>query len=110
MSLPSFGSPHSRPRYPRQSARVRTIRPAPGFLRYLKFFFWLLLIPGDVIPIIAWSAIFVPFPIVGMALVPLLLIGLIAPDVIAYVAIHLRYDTTWYCSPIGACASAAAYA
>ena len=83
MSLPSFGSPHSRPRYPRQSAAVRTIRPAPGYLQYLKFFFWLLLIPGDVIPIVAWSAIFVPFPIVGIALAPAVLIVVIAPDVIA---------------------------
>jgi membrane protein YdbS with pleckstrin-like domain len=91
-----FRVPAQPPALPAPVGAVRTIRPAPGFLRYLKFFFWLLLIPGDVIPIIAWSAIFVPFPIVGMALVPPLLIVLIAPDVIAYVAIHLRYDTTWY--------------
>jgi membrane protein YdbS with pleckstrin-like domain len=91
-----FRVPAQPPTLPAPVGAVRTIRPAPGFLRYLKFFFWLLLIPGDVIPIIAWSAIFVPFPIVGIALVPPLLIVLIAPDVIAYVAIHLRYDTTWY--------------
>ena len=91
-----FRVPAQPPTLPAPVGAVRTMRPAPGYLRYLKFFFWLLLIPGDVIPIIAWIAIFVPFPIVGMALAPLFLIVVIAPDVIAYVAIHLRYDTTWY--------------
>ena len=91
-----FRVPAQPPTLPAPAGGVRTIRPAPGYLQYLKFFFWLLLIPGDVVPIVVWSATVVAFPIVGIALVPAVVIVVIAPDVIAYVAIHLRYDTTWY--------------
>ncbi len=83
-TLPAAGEP------------VRSLRPAPGFLRYLKFFFWLLLLPGDVVPLAAWVAIFAASPPLALALALPFLVLLIAPDVIAYVAIHLRYDTTWY--------------
>jgi len=91
-----FRVPADPPTLPAVGEAVRSLRPAPGFLRYLKFFFWLLLIPGDVIPIVAWSVVFVAAPAIGLALAVPLLIVIVAPDVIAYVAIHLRYDTTWY--------------
>jgi uncharacterized membrane protein YdbT with pleckstrin-like domain len=32
----------------------------------------------------------------GLLITPLALFLIIAPDIVAYVAIHLRYDTTWY--------------
>jgi membrane protein YdbS with pleckstrin-like domain len=91
-----FRVPAQTPTLPAAGEAVRSVRPAPGFLRYLKFFFWLLLIPGDVIPILVWGAVFFASPVLGFALVVPFLVALIAPDVIAYVAIHLRYDTTWY--------------
>jgi membrane protein YdbS with pleckstrin-like domain len=47
---------------------VRSFRPSQGFLRYLKLWFWLALLAIDVVIIGAW----------------------------AYIAIHLRYDSTWY--------------
>jgi membrane protein YdbS with pleckstrin-like domain len=91
-----FRVPDHPPTLPAQGEAVRSIRPAPGFLRYLKLFFWLLLIPGDIIPIVAWIAIAVASPPLGAALALPFLVLVVAPDVIAYVAIHLRYDTTWY--------------
>jgi membrane protein YdbS with pleckstrin-like domain len=91
-----FRVPPNPPTLPAMGEPVRSLRPAPGFLRYLKFFFWLMLIPGDVVPIVAWSAIAVAVPVLGIALVVPLVVVVIAPDVVAYVAIHLRYDTTWY--------------
>ena len=91
-----FRVPPHPPTLPVEGEDVRSLRPAPGFLRYLKFFFWLLLVPGDVIPIAVWAAIAIPFPALGLALAVPFLILLVAPDVIAYIAIHLRYDTTWY--------------
>ena len=91
-----FRLPSDPPTLPAPSGSVRSIRPALGFLRYLKFFFWLLFIPGDVLPLIGWSAIYSQHRAVGIALVAPLIVVLILPDVIAYVAIHLRYDTTWY--------------
>jgi membrane protein YdbS with pleckstrin-like domain len=91
-----FRVPAEPPTLPAVGETVRSLRPAPGFLRYLKFFFWLLLIPGDVIPLVAWGAISLASPLLGIALAVPFLVLMIAPDVVAYVAIHLRYDTTWY--------------
>ena len=91
-----FKIPPEPPTLPAAGGSVRSIRPARGFLRYLKFFFWLAFIPGDVLPIIGWAAIYNRSEPLGLAVIPLLIVILIAPDVIAYVAIHLRYDTTWY--------------
>lgn len=91
-----FRVPSEPPTLPAQGETVRSLRPAPGFLRCLKFFFWLLLIPADVIPLVAWAAIGVASPPLALALAIPFLVVLIVPDVIAYVAIHLRYDTTWY--------------
>jgi membrane protein YdbS with pleckstrin-like domain len=91
-----FKIPPDPPTLPAVSASARSIRPAPGFLRYLKFFFWLLFIPGDVLPLLGWSAIYSQSETLAFALIPLLILILVIPDVVAYVAIHLRYDTTWY--------------
>ena len=91
-----FRVPDHAPTLPAQGETVRSIRPAPGYLRYLKFIFWVLLIPGDLIPIVAWIAISAGSPPLGLALAVPFLLLIAVPDVIAYVAIHLRYDTTWY--------------
>jgi membrane protein YdbS with pleckstrin-like domain len=91
-----FRVPEQPPMLPAAGEQVRPLRPSPGFLRYLKFFFWLLLIPGDVIPIVAWVMIWSRSPTLGIILVAPLLVVLVAPDIIAYVGLHLRYDTTWY--------------
>ena len=36
---------------------VRSIRPAPGFLRYLKFLFWVVLTIFDGVLVVAWLAV-----------------------------------------------------
>jgi membrane protein YdbS with pleckstrin-like domain len=75
---------------------VTSFRPAPGFLRYLKLWFWLVLIIIDVLIIGAWIATFFVNVWLGLVLaIPAWAIAII-PDIIAYIAIHLRYDTTWY--------------
>ena len=75
---------------------VESFRPAEGFLRYLKLQFWLGLLLIDVLILIAWIAIMVAAPIVGVILaIPALALAVL-PDIVAYVAIHLRFDTTWY--------------
>jgi membrane protein YdbS with pleckstrin-like domain len=91
-----FRVPPQPPTLPVTGESVRSLRPAPGYLRCLKFFFWVLLIPGDFIPIGAWVAIAILSPALGAALAVPFLVLIVAPDVIAYIAIHLRYDTTWY--------------
>ena len=74
----------------------RSFRPADGFLRYLKFRFWLFLIPVDAAIVIGWIALFGVRPLLALWLAPVAFVLAVVPDVFAYIAIHLRYDTTWY--------------
>ena len=92
-----FRVPADPPTLPTLSGEViESFQPAPGFLQYLKFQFWVLLAIIDVAIMAAWLALTVAFPAVGLLLLPVALFIAIAPDIVAYVAIHLRYDTTWY--------------
>jgi membrane protein YdbS with pleckstrin-like domain len=83
-TLPAAGEP------------VRSLRPSPGYLRYLKFLFWVALIPGDILPVVGWIAVSIAVPVLGVVLALPFLALMVLPDVFAYVGIHLRYDTTWY--------------
>ena len=91
-----FRVPPEPPTLPSSGETVHSIRPSAGYLRYLKLLFWVAFLPGDIVPILIWLAIAIAFPIVGVILVAPLVVVLIAPDVFAYVGLHLRYDTTWY--------------
>lgn len=75
---------------------VDSFRPAPEFLRYLKFWFWLGLLPPDLAIFAGWAAIAFVIPWLGVLLFPVAVFWAIAPDVVVFVALHLRYDTTWY--------------
>jgi membrane protein YdbS with pleckstrin-like domain len=88
------GEPPSLPARPHE--RVESMRPAEGFLRYLKFKFWLALLVVDLGILAGWLSLLVSLPVAGAALAPVALVLAVLPDVIAYIAIHLRYDTTWY--------------
>ena len=83
-TLPAAGEP------------VRSLRPSPGYLRYLKFLFWVALIPGDILPVLGWIAVSIAVPVLGVVLALPFLALMFLPDIFAYVGIHLRYDTTWY--------------
>lgn len=71
-------------------------RPSVGFLQYLKFQFWIALVAIDVALTAGWIVLIVVWPLMGLLITPLACAIIIVPDIIAYVAIHLRYDTTWY--------------
>jgi len=75
---------------------LQSFRPSEGFLRYLKFRFWVLLFVVDIALLIAWLGITAASFLIGLWLAPLALAIMVLPDIVAYVAIHLRYDTTWY--------------
>jgi membrane protein YdbS with pleckstrin-like domain len=75
---------------------ARSFRPAEGFLRYLKFYFWFALVLIDGAIFIGWIVITVAWPVAGALLALPALVLAVVPDVVAYVAINLRYDTTWY--------------
>lgn len=93
-----FCVPRDPPTLPAPSGHeARRFRPAPGWLRLRKLAFWILLLIVDVGFIAIWLAIwFEGNRTVAVVLAPLFLIVIVVPDVLAYIAIHLRYDTTWY--------------
>ena len=92
-----FRVPSEPPKLPAQSNEaIRSYRPADGFLKYLKFQFWILLTVIDLGLLVLWGIVFIVSPIAGVIITPIALAIIIIPDVIAYVAVHLRYDTTWY--------------
>ena len=85
-----------RPCQRRTGSSVESFRPAEGFLKYLKLQFWIVLFLVDVAILGAWLALLIAVPVAGIVLaVPAFAIAVV-PDIVAYVAIHLRYDTTWY--------------
>jgi membrane protein YdbS with pleckstrin-like domain len=92
-----FRVPREPPQLPAQEGEsIESFRPADGFLRYLKLQFWVWLALVDVVILILWIVVTINVPWLGAALaIPALVIAVL-PDIIAYVAIHLRYDTTWY--------------
>lgn len=92
-----FRVPDQPPTLPVPPGETATsFRPAEGFLRYLKFFFWFFLLLFDGIVIFVWIVFAIFIPLCGfLTLLPMLVL-VILPDVLAYIAIHLRYDTTWY--------------
>src|SRR5215213_2997075 len=97
-----FRVPKEPPTLPaREGEYLASFRPAPGFLRYLRFWFWLVLVAVDVGLTAAYVAAAAALVIgglwwVALLLLPVALFVIVVPDVFAYVAIHLRYDTTWY--------------
>lgn len=92
-----FRVPDRPPELPtRAGETAESFQPAEGFLRYLKFHFWIYAIAFDVLVFIGWVAVTVFQVWIGLALALPALVLAIVPDIVAYIAIHLRYDTTWY--------------
>lgn len=80
---------------------ISAFPPSENFLRYLKFIFWIVLGITDIALTIGYLAAaialwFADLWWVALLLLPVALFIIIAPDIIAFIAIHLRYDTTWY--------------
>ncbi|MCD4654157.1 PH domain-containing protein [bacterium] len=73
-----------------------TFKPSEGYLDYMKFTFWLGLMFVDVLIAVGWLFLVVAFPLWGILLFIPALALMIIPDLIAYLAIHLKYDSTWY--------------
>ena len=92
-----FRVPEQPPTLPvMEGETILAFRPAPGYLRYLKFQFWILLTIVDAGLLFLWGVIAIAAPIVAVLITPIALAAIIMPDIIAYLAIHLRFDTTWY--------------
>jgi len=75
---------------------VHAFQPSAGFLRYLKFQYWLGVGVVTAGLLILGVSITVAEPLAGIAYWLIALSAGAAIALIAYTAIHLRYDTTWY--------------
>jgi len=75
---------------------VKQFHPAKGFLRYLKLKFWVGLLVVDIAIGVGWLIVLAVSPPLGLVLFLPALVLAVVPDILAYVGIHLRYDTTWY--------------
>jgi len=74
----------------------RSVHPSRSFLRYLKLYFWVAAIAIDILIVALWLAsVLVDWRIGIVLAIPALALAIL-PDIVAYVAIHLKYDTMWY--------------
>lgn len=92
-----FRVPRTPPELPAAAGgRVLVYRPCDGWLTYRKIGFWILLTIIDIALFVPWGILFFTQRTIALALAIPWLGVMVIPDIIAYVAIHLRYDTTWY--------------
>ena len=84
------------PTLPGAETTTRSFRPAAGFLGYLKFHFWVGVLLIDALVLALWIVAAVNVPLAGFILAPVALLVVVLPDVVAWVALHLRHDVTWY--------------
>ena len=92
-----FRVPDAPPTLPsRPGETIRSFRPSEGWLRMRKFQFWLALTAIDGLLLAVWIVVFFNARTLALWLAIPWLILMVAPDIVAYLSIHLRYDTTWY--------------
>ncbi len=78
------------------ASRVVAFRPSEGFLRYLNLQFWVALLLVDGLILVGWIALAAHEWTLALALAIPALLVLVVPDILVYIAIRLRFDTTWY--------------
>jgi membrane protein YdbS with pleckstrin-like domain len=79
-----------------EGERLVSFHPSRNYLKYLKLYFWIAFFLVDIAILIGWLIVFVAYPPLGVLLALPALAVAILPDIVAYIAIHLRYDTMWY--------------
>ena len=92
-----FRVPEHAPTLPAAEGEFRlSFHPSRRYLAYLKLYFWIGLVIIDVAILIGWAAVFIWNRQLGLWLAFPALVVAVLPDILAYIAIHLRYDTMWY--------------
>jgi membrane protein YdbS with pleckstrin-like domain len=71
-------------------------RPARGFLDYMRLQFAFVMFGLSFGLFILWVALIAKSPAGGLLTAPLPIIALVVGGVVGFLALHLRYDTTWY--------------
>ena len=80
------------------SSQLLALRLGTGWLRLKKTQFWIALLVVDLALIFVWGLLLVNqnTRAVGLWTAPIWIAAIVLPDIVAYIAIHLAYDTTWY--------------
>jgi len=92
-----FHVPEQPPTLPAPQGEVlQAFRPSENFLRYLRLQFWLVTLGIIGFVVVGWMSLTVAKPRIGIWLTPLATVIILLPATLAYLAIHLRYDSTWY--------------
>ena len=97
-----FLVPHDPPTLPvGPGDKVVSFQPAPAFLKYLKFWFWIAMILSDTAFTVGYVALAATLVVSGfwwlaLSLLPLAIMLIVGPDIPVFIGLHLRYDTTWY--------------
>ncbi|MDX2116522.1 MAG: PH domain-containing protein [Planctomycetota bacterium] len=92
-----FRVPREAPQLPGLSGeKVVALRPCDGWLSYRKTLFWLACLIVDIALGVAWLLLLAAQPPLALVLLAPWLIVMIVPDIFAYIAVYLRYDSTWY--------------
>ncbi len=75
---------------------IKSFHPSPHYLSYLKLYFWIVLFVVDIAILVGWLVVLATDPpLAALLALPALALAVL-PDLIAFVALHLRYDTMWY--------------
>lgn len=74
----------------------QSFRPAEGFLQYMKLQFWIGVFVLSSLIFFGWLVLTIASPIAGIIIALPALAVAVLPQIVFYVAMHLRYDTTWY--------------
>jgi membrane protein YdbS with pleckstrin-like domain len=73
-----------------------SFHPSRRYLYYLMLYFWIAFVLVDVAILIGWLIVFAVNRALAMLLALPALALAILPGIVAYIMIHLRYDTMWY--------------
>src|SRR5688500_5613223 len=86
-----FRVPQGPPQLPSDPGeQLDSFRPSEGFLRYLKFQFWVALFLVDAAIFVGWVILFYKMPTTALLLSPIAFGLAVLPDIVAYVAIHCK--------------------
>lgn len=92
-----FAIPSSPPTLPSTpGALIRTFHPSHRYLSYLKAYFWIAAIVSDVLILAGWIILYTQNQTLAWFLAAPAIAVAVLPDIVVYVAVHLKYDTMWY--------------
>jgi len=78
------------------SETLATLRPSEAWLRYLKLQFWIGIGIFNLIFTSIFVVIAVAVPLAGVILALPWALFIFVPSAVSFMALHLRFDTTWY--------------